>query len=69
MDFNEISREDRFDMGNNLEHFGDAFRPLNTGSIFWVCVCCLDYRITHRWIFMKFSGYGHKNELAKLFHA
>ena len=38
-------------------------------SIFWVCVCHRHYGKTDGGILMKFSGYRHKKELARLFHA
>ena len=38
-------------------------------SISWVCVCYQHYWITDGWIFMKISGYRHKKELPRPFHA
>ena len=38
-------------------------------SIYLICVCNQHYGISDGWIFKKFSGYGHKKELARLFHA
>ena len=52
--------------------WGWCFWPLEYRvyfPIFWVCVCYQPYGITDGLIFMKFSGYGHKKELARLFHA
>ena len=51
---------------------GDMLNPSNTGfifSIFWVCLCNQQHGITDGSIFMKFSGYGHKKELTRLFYA
>ena len=60
-------------MRNNLEHFGDdALAPFNTGFIFLFSESEFITNITKKTdggIFSNFSGYGHKKELARLFHA
>ena len=38
-------------------------------SIFWILVSYQHYGISDGWIFIIFSGYGHKEQLARLFHA
>ena len=45
-----------------------GFTPWIQGS-FWNCDCYQHYGITTWWIVMELSGYGHKEQLTRLFHA
>ena len=73
--FMQFSGKVDYDTRNNLEHcWGDAVNHIDTGFnfifyIFWIRFCLQHYRITDEWVFMKFAGYGHKEKLARLFHA
>ena len=63
-----------YDTRNNLDHLGDGWCNWPLGhrihfSIFWVRVCWRYHGETDGWIFMKFSGHGHKKQQATLFHA